>query len=100
MKLADLRKLVENHDKLSCECNFCAEYDKAEYDFKKCLHLTTDHAASSYGVPVLVDGDGIAYGVSDMTPIGDAMPLYHRVAARDGIELAWEDFGHTLVGIK
>lgn len=28
--------------------------------------LTTDHAASSYGQPVLVDPDGVAYGPRDI----------------------------------
>lgn len=32
---------------------------------EKQLKLTTDHAASSYGVPVLVDGDKV-YGASDV----------------------------------
>lgn len=32
--------------------------------------LTTEHAASSYGVPVLVV-DGVAYGPGDWVPIGD-----------------------------
>lgn len=32
--------------------------------------LTTDHAASSYGVPVLVDEDGVAYGPDDYLPDG------------------------------
>lgn len=32
--------------------------------------LTTDHAASSYRIPVLVGGDGIAYGPADRLPDG------------------------------
>jgi len=30
--------------------------------------LTTDHAASSYGVPVLVDAAGNAFGTMDVVP--------------------------------
>ena len=30
------------------------------------FRVTTDHAASSYGIPVLVDADGIAYGPGDI----------------------------------
>jgi hypothetical protein len=33
--------------------------------------LTTDHSASSYGVPVLVGEDGEAYGVCDYLPSGE-----------------------------
>lgn len=32
--------------------------------------LTTEHAASSYGTPVLVDEDGVAYGAYDTLPNG------------------------------
>jgi hypothetical protein len=31
-------------------------------------HLTTDHAASSHGIPVLVDDQGRAYGPLDLLP--------------------------------
>ena len=34
--------------------------------------LTCDHAASSYGIPVLVDEDGEAYGVCDHLPSGES----------------------------
>ena len=30
------------------------------------FRVTTDHAASSYGIPVLVDADGNAYGPADV----------------------------------
>ena len=30
------------------------------------FRVTTDHSASSYGIPVLVDADGIAYGPGDV----------------------------------
>ena len=36
--------------------------------------LTTEHAASSYGVPVLVDEDGIAYGPADIVTTLAAVP--------------------------
>lgn len=32
--------------------------------------LTTEHAASSYGIPVLVDEEGNAYGPMDVLPDG------------------------------
>lgn len=31
-------------------------------------HLTTDHSASSYGMPVLVDETGASYGPEDSLP--------------------------------
>jgi hypothetical protein len=34
--------------------------------------LTTDHASSSYGAPVLVSPDGTAYGAMDTLPNGEA----------------------------
>ncbi len=34
------------------------------------IHLSTDHAASSYGLPVLVMDDGRAYGRSDIVDDG------------------------------
>ena len=100
MKVQELKAATENHDRLNCGCTLCEEYDKAEYEYKRGLHLTTDHAASSYGIPVLVDAEGIAYGVKDMTPIGWALTLYHNIASRDGWDLQWEDFGNTLVGVR
>ena len=33
--------------------------------------LTTDHSASSYGIPVLVDEQGEAYGACDRLPSGE-----------------------------
>lgn len=46
------------------------------------LTLTTAHAASSYGVPVLVI-DGEAYGPADMTPAGmTGAELVHAWTAR------------------
>ncbi len=43
--------------------------------------LTTDHSQSSYGMPVLVAPDGVAYGPSDKLPntcmtAGDAVLRY------------------------
>jgi len=45
--------------------------------------LTTDHAASSYGVPVLVK-DGEAYGPADRLPSGELAGL---LVKRRGIAL-------------
>ena len=46
------------------------------------ITLTTAHAASSYGVPVLVI-DGQAYGPADMTPAGiTAADLVQKWARR------------------
>jgi len=39
-------------------------------------HLTTDHAASSYGQPVLVDNNGNAYGPDDICPTGEPAKYY------------------------
>lgn len=41
--------------------------------------LTTEHAASSYGVPVLVDPEGVAYGPADMLPLS-AMAAMRGIA--------------------
>jgi len=51
--------------------------------------LTTEHAASSYGQPVLVI-DGHAYGVGDRTPFGLAGGLAMRLVNRadaEGVKL-------------
>ena len=47
--------------------------------------LTTEHPASSYGQPVLVDTDtGQAYGKADILPDGTpAAKLYEELAGRD-----------------
>jgi hypothetical protein len=37
-------------------------------------HLTTDHAASSYGTPVLVM-EGEAYGSADVLPFWPQLPM-------------------------
>ena len=51
-------------------------------DLTDTIILTTTHAASSYGVPVLVI-DGEAYGPADMTPAGIiAADLVQEWAAR------------------
>ena len=66
--------------------------------------LTTDHAASSYGYPVLVGGDGQAYGPGDLLPDGtpaadlaaEALAMLERFCAlkRPEAELpaTWEHF--------
>lgn len=45
--------------------------------------LTTDHAASSYGQPVLVDEDGEAYGVADVLPNGQSAEAYVAAELQD-----------------
>ncbi len=44
--------------------------------------LSTDHAASSYGIPVLVDWRGMVYGLSEIVPGDDCDP-----------QVPWLDFG-------
>jgi CRISPR/Cas system-associated exonuclease Cas4 (RecB family) len=41
--------------------------------------LTTDHATSSYGIPVLVDSNGTAYGASDRVPLACVQPASYAV---------------------
>lgn len=36
--------------------------------YTRIMTLTTDHSASSYGVPALVDSDGNCYGPADVVP--------------------------------
>jgi len=47
--------------------------------------LTTEHAASSYGQPVLEDAEtGIAYGIADILPDGrPAAQLYEELSEED-----------------
>ena len=53
-----------------------------DFDDLESITLTTAHAASSYGRPVLVI-DGQAYGPADMTPAGIiAADLVREVARR------------------
>jgi len=40
------------------------------------MKLTTNHAASSYGQPVLVDDDDTPYGVGDILPDGTHAIMY------------------------
>lgn len=40
------------------------------------LRLTTDHPASSYGVPVMVDAQGNAYGPRDVVPGTGVMAVW------------------------
>lgn len=100
MNLRELKAATADHDRLRCGCSLCERYDAAEFEYVRSLRLTTDHPASSYGIPVLVDADGIAYGVKDNTPVGEAMPLYHLIASRTGVSLIWEDNGNTLIGVR
>ena len=51
-------------------------HDTTTEDKRTVLTLTTDHTASSYGIAVLVDEHGNAYGPNDMMPAlpGDPLP--------------------------
>jgi hypothetical protein len=42
------------------------------------MKLTTNHAASSYGQPVLVDESGTAYGQQDVLPNGQVAMKWVR----------------------
>jgi excisionase family DNA binding protein len=46
------------------------------------LRYTTDHPASSYGIPVLVDGAGNAYGEDDLITVTKAAELLQRTRRR------------------
>lgn len=47
--------------------------------------LSTDHAASSYGIPVLVDEGGNAYSPEDVMPSGEsAKALVERIERGQG----------------
>jgi ribosome biogenesis protein Tsr3 len=46
--------------------------------------LTTDHAASSYEMPVLVGSSGIAYGPMDTLPNGEMAHMAVFIAEWDG----------------
>lgn len=50
------------------------------------MKLTTDHPASSYGIPVLVDDDGNAFGPADVIPA-------FRVTAAEYVSIAAHHFG-------
>lgn len=43
----------------------------------KTFRLTTDHASSSYGLPVMVGQDGNAYGPADQLPWIDEEGVNH-----------------------
>lgn len=52
--------------------NFTVEiWDSKENEIPSTYTLTTDHAASSYGMPILVGPDGTAYGPLDYLPNGE-----------------------------
>jgi hypothetical protein len=66
--------------------------------------LTTEHAASSYGVPVLVGEDGTAYGPADALPgepvitAGDAVYNYRRWAREMLSDAEWALCGRFIGG--
>ena len=43
--------------------------ESARNKYRKSLKLTTDHSSSSYGIPVLVGNDDVAYGISDFVEL-------------------------------
>jgi hypothetical protein len=49
--------------------------------------LSTDHAASSYGVPVIVEADGSAKGIGDLSEDGRAA-TWHLAALEPNHEAA------------
>lgn len=47
--------------------------------------LSTEHSSSSYGIPVLVGPDGVAYGPGDIIPTGEtAKTLVERIERGEG----------------
>jgi hypothetical protein len=54
----------------------------------KTYRLTTNHAASSYGQPVLVDEAGTAYGPNDILPTGEGAAFFVARMERGGSRLA------------
>lgn len=59
--------------------------------------LTTEHAASSYGIPVAVI-DGQAYGPGDATPLGPTREVVARLARAHGLEA--HQMVRSFLGIK
>lgn len=60
-------------------------------DDKFILTLTTDHASSSYGIPVLVDADGQAYGPDDEIATGETGREFVLRYQRGGGRLSQRD---------
>lgn len=63
--------------------------------------LTTDHPSSSYGQPVLVDGEGRAYGPGDwiIGPFGVPVNAGLYAREREGLDFDREDVT-AFVGIS
>ena len=57
------------------------------------MRLTTNHASSSYGIPVLVDDNGHAYGKFDELPSGRTAAEYVADGLRGIVPLTtdWDD---------
>jgi hypothetical protein len=53
--------------------------------------LTTEHAASSYGIPVLVGGDGAPLGTADTCRLRVEAASDEAVAALAGAGYAFDD---------
>jgi hypothetical protein len=59
-------------------CPACAsEYQEVKN--RSLYRLTTLHAMSSYGVPVLVDGYNNAYGINDITPDHNGLRVWQVI---------------------
>jgi hypothetical protein len=54
-------------------------------------YLTTDRAESSYGIPVLVKEDGIAYGPADIVRPADGLEWMHPMSGLPATELTAAD---------
>ena len=63
--------------------------------------LTTDHATSSYGIPVLVDDEGNAYGPFDTLPSGEcaaewvARWMRFQERTEEDLEAGWAFVGQA-----
>lgn len=55
--------------------------------------LTANHAASSYGIPVLVDEEGSAFGPSDIIATGETAKAFVQRWMAGGMRIARRSFG-------
>ena len=70
---------------------------------KTIMTLTTNHAASSYGIPVLVDAQNNAYGPGDRLPAGEIARDFVLRVERGGGAVVTHDDGRApecVEGIK
>ena len=59
-------------------------------------NLTTDHAASSHGQPVLVDEHGVAYGPADIVVPGSPDGFFAPTTAADAVLSAYGNWADGL----